>query len=495
MKKFLFLFFLPLLAANIFSATMDPRVRSVPKSAQELVFENPKEGLPLVVKSLTGGGANKVKALHDWICDNIAYDTELYFNGGPARQDYESVLKKRKALCSGYTNLMTVMCRMAGIEAIGIEGFSKGFGYQGKCGDETDHAWNAVKIGGKWQLIDVTWDAGYVDYRTFIKRYSTEWLNRTPEQFIFSHLPEKDEFQYLKKTKTREEFEKEPYIAGIFFEYGLSLGNPAPDYTNEVSGAAKYEFRTGKAGVSLMTDLIDTEGGRLVENATWIERIGNRATADFDIPTAKKHKARLLARNANEKKAPDFFSAAEFEGRILPEAQNLVEQKKATQKEFDFLRDSYFPVEENRRYYRADDPFSTQRNNAVLKILEMLKKTSQYEEVISVDLVPASGYEGFGAETARFPTPYGTFHETSNTHLISPTGGVLKKGAAQKFQIESKDFKALGVVIDGKLTKLSKNQNGIFEAEIEIPENIDTLSVYGSRNEKSYSGLWLYRVE
>lgn len=498
MKKFLSLIALIFLTATLFAANMDSRVRAVPKDAQELAFKKPKEGLPLVVKSLTanaGGASTKVKVLHDWICDNIAYDTDMYFSGKTSKQDYASVLKKKKAVCSGYSSLMNEMCRLAGIESIGIHGFSKGFGYQGKIGSKPDHEWNAVNINGKWQLIDVTWDAGYVDYKTFIKRYSTEWLNRTPQEFIYSHLPENDEYQYLKEIRTKEQFEKEPYLAGVFFEYGLLLGNSAPDYTNEISGAVKYEFKLGKTGVSIMSDLLDKDGGRFVENATWVDRIGNRATVDFDIPTAKKYKARLLARNRTDSKLPNFFSISEFEGQILPEAQGLVAQKKATQKEFEFLQNSYFLVEENHRYYHAEDLFDNARNNATLKILKLLDKTGQYEEVISVDLLAANGYAGFGENVIRYPTPYRAYDETSNTHLVSPTEGILQKGSSQKFVIESKDFTGIGVQIDGKLTPFKKNQKGVFEFEVTIPSDTDTFAVYGTKNGKNYNGLWFYRVE
>ena len=227
------------LCAMSFAASMDSRVRKVPTAALELVFTEPTKGLPAVVRSLTANVKDvntKVKVLHDWICDNIAYDTEMYFSEQEIHdQDYESILKKKKALCSGYTNLMNEMCRLAGIESIGIIGYSKGFGYAGYLHDFCDHAWNAVHIGARWQLIDVTWDAGYIDYKTFIKRYSTEWLHRTPEQFVYSHLPEDETYQYLKTPRTKEEFVAEPYIAGIFFEYGFALGKERPGYTNEIS--------------------------------------------------------------------------------------------------------------------------------------------------------------------------------------------------------------------------------------------------------------------
>jgi len=45
------------------------------------------------------------------------------------------------------------MCQLANIESIGITGYSKGFGYSGKIGNQSDHEWNAVHINNKWYLV------------------------------------------------------------------------------------------------------------------------------------------------------------------------------------------------------------------------------------------------------------------------------------------------------------------------------------------------------
>ena len=111
---------------------MEARVRRVPQDLMEKVFKDPETVLPAVVSSLINGVSDqflKAKTLHDWICDNIAYDTGMYFSGRITAQDYISVLKKKLAVCSGYSNLFNQMCKLAGIESIGINGYSKGFGY------------------------------------------------------------------------------------------------------------------------------------------------------------------------------------------------------------------------------------------------------------------------------------------------------------------------------------------------------------------------------
>jgi len=46
-----------------------------------------------------------------------------------------------------------------------LSGYSKGYGY--KIGQtfqgNSDHAWNAVYLDGRWHLLDSTWGSGTVD--------------------------------------------------------------------------------------------------------------------------------------------------------------------------------------------------------------------------------------------------------------------------------------------------------------------------------------------
>ena len=499
MKK-LFLFLMSsLFAFQIYAAAMEAKVRTVPKDATELVFKNPKEGLPLVVKHLTTGSSVNgiVKALHDWICDNIAYDVDMYFSGKPSKQDYESVLKKKKALCSGYTNLMTQMCLLANIEAIGIEGYSKGFGYTGELGNQPDHAWNAVKMNAKWQLIDVTWDAGYVDYKTFIKKYSTEWLTRTPSQFSFSHLPQKDEYQYLTEPKSREQFVREPYIPGIFFDYGLALGKEAPAYTNELSESRNFDFKLMKQGIAVSAYLSDMASGSVIQNAVWVDRMGSRIALDADIPAGGKYRCFIAARNRAEFSVPRTFSAAEFEGSLVPQAKQLLSEKKITQVEFDHFKEYYFKVDENRRWYIDENLFATVRNNDAVKVIRLLLKDAAYSEnVLYFDLISSDGYNGFGEGWLRFPSEYRSYMETTNTHLIAPAAGVLQKGSSQRFEVESKDYVGIALSTGGSLIPFTKDpKTGIYSLETEIPSDSEQVTVFGSKNGKNYAGLWFYKTE
>lgn len=482
---------------SAFAASMDPKVRSVPNNVTEQVFKKPKEGLPLVVKHLTqniGNATSKVKVMHDWICDNIAYDTDMYFSGSVSKQDYESVLKKRKAVCSGYASVMNEMCRLAGIESIGIHGYSKGFGYRGWLGKETDHEWNAVNINGKWQLVDCTWDAGHVDRKTWIKHYSDEWLFLEPQYFIYSHLPEKDEHQYLKQPKTKEEFVKEPYVAGKFFKYGFSFGKNMPDYNTVISQATEFDFGIKQGGISISSAIRDANTQRDIKNASWVNRTGGAFTVDVDVPDNINYKAFIFAKKISEANYGDRFPIAQFEQDYLPRVERLLVDKKITQKELDFFKEAFFKVSENNAYYLSEDLFATQRNNAITKIFKLLEVSSGYmEPVLDFNLNAEASYAGFGSKM-KYPSQYSSYNNATNTKLVSPLGGTVRKGEKIKFEISSKDYTGIAVDASGALTPLKKDAKGVYAAELEVGE-VDKVVVYGTRNSKNYEGLWFYEVE
>jgi transglutaminase/protease-like cytokinesis protein 3 len=328
---------------------MDFRVRRVPKELMEKVFVDPKNTLSAVVSSLVSGVTDqflKAKILHDWICDNIAYDTSMYFSGRISAQDYVSVLKKKKAVCSGYANLFEKMCEAAGIEAIVINGYSKGFGYTGKIGKNTDHAWNAVYIGSKWYLIDVTWDAGHLDRRTFIKEFSTQWLFLDPRPFLYSHLPQTDAHQFYAPVLTAEDFMREAYIAGSFFHYGLALKSDLPEYNNTIDGEFNFDIIMRNSNVSL-TSQTRTAQQQNVDAASWTERKGSAATISFDVPDNAAYKGHIFAKLQNEERLQTKIGIGTFEQEWLQKAEALFAEKKITGKELAYFKNSYFRVAEN----------------------------------------------------------------------------------------------------------------------------------------------------
>lgn len=178
------------------------RVRNL--DAREQTFLLPGQGIqsdaPAIVelaRQLTAGLAGdmaKSRAIHDWVCTNIAYDTEAYFNGTYIYKDYSAlnVLKTRVGTCEGYSNLNAALHRAAGIPARVVRGKAIRL-YLNETWDSTggggNHAWNEVFIDGRWVTEDAAWDAGTVDFsaRVFRPSFTLRYFDPDPAVLSLDH--------------------------------------------------------------------------------------------------------------------------------------------------------------------------------------------------------------------------------------------------------------------------------------------------------------------
>ena len=491
--------------ASFRTGKMSAQVRKVPKEIQETVFVKPAEYLPSVVSALVGKGGSSlgnVKILHDWICDNIAYDTDMLFSGKISGQDWASVLKKKKAVCSGYTNLMNEMCRLAGIESVGISGWSKGFGYKGYLDEYTDHAWNSVRVGGRWYQLDCTWDAGVVEYKKFVKKYSTSWLFATPRVFLYSHLPEKEDSQYHAPILTKEQFLQEPYIVPEFFDLGFSFKDPMPGYTTVISGPTKFELSLAGSGKGVWAELFSAAGGDIVPQSVWVNRNGSCVSLELDVPNRNDYVARVFASNDAEIKWPYMFGIEEFEEFILPAARRLFIDRKITESERGHFIRSYYKVPEIGCYCLNEDQFDTERNAAVDKIFRLLEMNRGIP-IVRFTIMSDGSYKGYGRGMSKYPLAFGSYVVATATRVISPVPGSLKTGEKIRFEIESSDFTdfALADWISGDYAAVLgtpvymeriPNTNR-FRLDYSIQKDTVRIFVYGIRSEQhDIKRFWEY---
>jgi len=215
---------------------------------------------------LTTGAINdfqKVKNIHDWVADNISYDIESYLSENIPDQSFALILKNKSSVCEGYSHLFQKMCELVDIDCIIINGYARGYGYDifdVEDVNKPNHAWNAINIEDKWYFVDVTWDAGYVDANTYIKRYSTSYLYLAPEKMIYSHHPNDVQWQLLNKPVTEEEFLSLPYFEGMLFSYGI-YPNTYVEKITEVNNAHELEF-TINENAAITTEIIDEHNNR-----------------------------------------------------------------------------------------------------------------------------------------------------------------------------------------------------------------------------------------
>lgn len=86
--------------------------------------------------------------IHDLLCDELTYlpgDDVLSDYSDPLyTQSIYGALMSNTTVCAGYTKLYALLCNYFGIDCISVT--------------STSHAWNQVRYGDHWYLVDVTWD-------------------------------------------------------------------------------------------------------------------------------------------------------------------------------------------------------------------------------------------------------------------------------------------------------------------------------------------------
>lgn len=116
---------------------------------------------------------DKVLAIHEWITHNLKWK-----NSKPRETHYNTARKallKRKGPASAYAILFDQMCKFGKIECEIVKGnvtpeFSAN--YNPKAYEISTHSWNAVKINGKWFVLDVTFDAGCMQKKKYsVKKF------------------------------------------------------------------------------------------------------------------------------------------------------------------------------------------------------------------------------------------------------------------------------------------------------------------------------------
>ncbi|SHH26960.1 transglutaminase domain-containing protein [Clostridium grantii] len=117
-------------------------------------------------------------AIHDYIVSNTCYDYQNYVNNTlsyDAHTDY-GVLIKGQAVCDGYAIAAYRLLNLAGIECSYVVGYAGG----------VPHAWNKVKIDGKYYYLDITWDDPVTSNGTNILTYN--YFNLSESEILKDHV-------------------------------------------------------------------------------------------------------------------------------------------------------------------------------------------------------------------------------------------------------------------------------------------------------------------
>lgn len=262
-------------------ARLHPAVASLPASAETSItsvgrYLAEREGNPWL----------RVKALHDYVADRVAYDVAAYRRRQYGPQDAPTVFRTRLSVCAGYANLLAALGEAAGERIIVVGGDARTDG-----ADLTGegHAWNAARIGGRWVLIDATWDAGNIEGDRFQKEYSTDYLFTPPVVHGVTHFPEEREWQLRAPPISRGEFFRQPMMRARFFADGLELVAPTRSQVT-VSGSLDLELRNPR-GRFLLADYDDGQG---TKGDCRVDE-GAAPTVHCEIPAEGSYRVRLYS--------------------------------------------------------------------------------------------------------------------------------------------------------------------------------------------------------
>ncbi|MEK7254110.1 MAG: transglutaminase domain-containing protein, partial [Bacteroidota bacterium] len=176
----------------------------------------------------------KARAIFMWLAHNVRYDVDKFRNPPPSprfhskaeaaewqEKELRKTLKNKKGVCADYSRLCKQMCDAVGLECEVVSGDARDFYRPYKNIHDNPHAWNAVKWGGKWHLLDATWGAGYLDGSKFVRRISTGYFDAPPAWFAQNHLPDDDKWQLLESPVSKKDFPDQPIVNFGQDEYPL----------------------------------------------------------------------------------------------------------------------------------------------------------------------------------------------------------------------------------------------------------------------------------
>jgi hypothetical protein len=190
---------------------------------------------------------HKARAIFSWIAQHISYNTFIF--GGNKRYASSKyitepddtslvwksavemtaikVLKKRTAVCDGYSKLFKTLCDYAGLRSEIISGYARGY-MQGENKFRANHNWNAVMIDSVWKLVDVTWACGHINYANeFVQRLDDTYFLMPPYQFIRDHYPEDLQWTLMDNPPAMGEFKRMPFKCKSFIKYSIQSFSPS----------------------------------------------------------------------------------------------------------------------------------------------------------------------------------------------------------------------------------------------------------------------------
>lgn len=241
MKKLVFLFFLfpTLIQAQEFSK-VDAIVNSYPR------YRSPQQLADRISHDFSSD-IDKVRASFKWITNNIRYNLEEAMRPGRTTIQYrytsekerlekiqqikDSIVKvaffSKQGVCEEYAQSLKKLCDLLGIEAVVLTGYVRNSAYEiNRVPNTTNHAWNAVKVGKTWMIIDATWASGYVMNGKWYKDFNEYYFNVDSKKIGYTHHTNNGMWSIKLNQGTLKEVYMQPIYGKEFLRNDLELVSP-----------------------------------------------------------------------------------------------------------------------------------------------------------------------------------------------------------------------------------------------------------------------------
>lgn len=225
----------------------------------ERLWKSGKQGVSRLAAALvrdTSSDEERAWVIYHWVCNNIEYDVDGLHGRSPKMScDAEDVLRNRKSVCSGYASIFFSLASEAGLDVRTISGNARSISDRvGRdvIGENVGaHAWNAVKLGPEWSLIDCTWGSGTTSETEFTRDVTPYYFGVPPRESVFSHFPDNAEWQLMTSPVRYPEFINQPVVCGraFFGRYELEFMPYRP--SGSISWGQNVQLRV-PSDVSLM---------------------------------------------------------------------------------------------------------------------------------------------------------------------------------------------------------------------------------------------------
>jgi transglutaminase/protease-like cytokinesis protein 3 len=202
---------------------------------------------------------DKVRASFKWITNNIRYNlqeamqpqkTVIQFRYSSEEERLkkiqeikDNIVKEafftKLGVCEEYAQSLKKLCDIFGIEAVVLSGYVRNTAYEiNRVPNTTNHAWNAVKVGDRWMIIDTTWASGFVMNGRWQKKFNDYYFDVDHQKITYTHHTDNRKWNLILNQPSLTAFYKQPIYGKEFLRNNLEVVAPTSGVIEVAAGAS-----------------------------------------------------------------------------------------------------------------------------------------------------------------------------------------------------------------------------------------------------------------